>query len=347
MADITITMIGGKGSGKTTYLAAMYDDMRHGYGGFSFSAVDPDIDIQLADAWEDIEKTGVARKWPAPTDESAEFDFDMLYAFERFMTFKWVDYPGDSIVTRKRNEISEELVRYLKGSSCIYIVAPGEFLFDVGQSGRRVAEKAMFVSDVGRLMKEVINSLPADKKPSLVILVTKFDKFKSSFNKMQDSDQPWTGTIVDGCRPREYGTKIQDYLEYCVSEAYSQVCAPDGGLNTMICTVTLGNGLADDIAGGAIAPEWVHAPVLFAYLEYVSRLESDYRKIQYEVQNNRRDMASNMLKRWINEDEIASLDSQLKSLQERLNQYQSRLKIVKQAMPTDMIIFRNGRKGNQ
>ena len=39
MADITITMIGGSEFGKTTYLVAMYDDMRFGYGGFTFSAV--------------------------------------------------------------------------------------------------------------------------------------------------------------------------------------------------------------------------------------------------------------------------------------------------------------------
>ena len=143
------------------------------------------------------------------TDKIEEFEFDLLYAFERFMTFKWVDYPGGMIVTR--NRICDELLQHLKVSSCIYIVTPGNHLFDLAHDGGgRAAERAMFVSDVKRLMNAVINAPSNERKPSLVILVTKYDLFKHRFNKMQAGEHPSSGNM-------------KEYLRSCVEKVYSEV----------------------------------------------------------------------------------------------------------------------------
>ena len=115
----------------------------------------------------------------------------------------------------------------------------------------------------------------------------------------------------------------------------------------MICPVTLGDALAEDKDSGAIAPEWVHAPVLFAYLEYVSRLEAEYTEAKNTAHYDRAEKSGNMFLRWINSEEIETLDSLLSDLHKRLDLYRSRINIVKQAMPEDLIIIRNGREGNR
>lgn len=69
MADMDkVTVIGFKASGKTCYLAGMYDTMSYGIKNFSLIEADSDQDYYLQTLWENI-SDGNKRNWPVPNDE--------------------------------------------------------------------------------------------------------------------------------------------------------------------------------------------------------------------------------------------------------------------------------------
>ena len=102
-----VTMIGLSGAGKTCFLYAMYNFMSIPQGGFVFTAKDPDVDLDLADGWDQII---IDKTWPRHTDESGNYDFYVQYAGAKIADFSWYDYRGGALM--ERSDSSED-VRYL------------------------------------------------------------------------------------------------------------------------------------------------------------------------------------------------------------------------------------------
>lgn len=335
MADINITMIGGSGSGKTTYMLAMYEDMRYGYGGFNFAATDPDIDQRFSMEWEEMEILGERRKWPPLSTEAVPFDFDLLFAFERFLTFRWLDYPGGNVLIRNSStEIAEELKDQISRSVCVLIVVPGDQLFEFGAEREppNKLKRKMHIADINRLLMFMRSNFTDDDVPSVVLLVTKSDLFDRRFG--EDSEK----LGINSTR--------KEHLVECLKKVYPQVLTESSRIHTLICPVTLGRDLAYDgtqgLQKGEIDPKWVHLPVLFAYSEYAKRLRRGFNDLKDGYYDDRHKIGNNAIKRWWNNDEISDIDKKIKEVGERLNIIEDRLRVIDDAMPQDIVVYRNG-----
>src|SRR4051812_40320997 len=96
-APIKLTMLGGTRTGKTCYLVGMYGMMRRGTDGFTFAAVDMDEDLLLAQQWKTMRTTTGDKRWPPPTTETKEHEFDFCYGYKPFRRFSWHDYRGGAL----------------------------------------------------------------------------------------------------------------------------------------------------------------------------------------------------------------------------------------------------------
>lgn len=92
-----ITVIGFTSSGKTCYLAGMYDTMSYGVKNFSLIEQDSDQDRYLQKLWENI-SSAEGREWPVPNDDKRSYTFSLCHSFEPVMEFEWADYPGAALV---------------------------------------------------------------------------------------------------------------------------------------------------------------------------------------------------------------------------------------------------------
>ena len=92
-------MLGNTGSGKTCYLAAMYQIMSMGFNlnGFSLKAKTRKNMIELEETWRLLAEGNEnnERIWPEGTDTTQFIDFSLKYALrEDVAQFEWYDYRG-------------------------------------------------------------------------------------------------------------------------------------------------------------------------------------------------------------------------------------------------------------
>jgi len=135
MADIAVLILGGSGSGKTSFMLGMYADMRRGRQGITLTA-SPNEDRELTAAWRRLNGGGGREKrFPSPTDDFVEINISMLYAFRRFMTFAWLDYPGRELYRNEKGELHEKLERSVRQAKTIFICLPGDQLIEYVKTG--------------------------------------------------------------------------------------------------------------------------------------------------------------------------------------------------------------------
>ena len=101
LEDIKITMLGTTGAGKTSYLLGMYAVMQTGVQGFTLSAKDIDMDLDLTERWEQLISLEGEDRWPAPNAAATEhYAFDFSYGFRPLIGFEWLDYRGLALSDR-------------------------------------------------------------------------------------------------------------------------------------------------------------------------------------------------------------------------------------------------------
>jgi hypothetical protein len=232
--DINLMMVGSRGTGKTTYMLAMYAVMSGSVKGFSFSAQDMDDDLELAGMWDHFLETG---EWPSPTDTSRSWAFDFNHALKRVKGFNWFDYRGGLLHEQKKDNPTErgEFLDKLKQSDCVILCVAGDQL-------------AKYVDDGSR---------PQGVR-ELGILMTQFYKERHSTIPVAVAI-----TKADQCP----GDKLMHGIQALRTDLLSHLFVPDAGWLVMFCPVSMGRNLP---AGknpqclGLIAPENVHLPVTFA-----------------------------------------------------------------------------------
>src|SRR5574344_2811121 len=111
-------MLGVSNSGKTCFIYAMYDFMQKVQNGFTFITNDPDVDMDLADGWEEIACDGV---WPDGTEKTSLYDFKVLFKSRPIMEFSWCDYRGGAIKERSTQKDVDELHKRIYDSECLII----------------------------------------------------------------------------------------------------------------------------------------------------------------------------------------------------------------------------------
>lgn len=238
LEDIKIVMLGTTGAGKTSYLLGMYAIMQTGVQGFTLSAQDMDLDLELTERWEKLISVTGDDRWPTPNAAAMEhYSFDFSYGFHPLIKFEWLDYRGLALSDRSTEQDVQDLVKYLSESQCLFLCLSGEYL-----------AKPITPSTVREIKSDRMNQ---------------FIQQYVSGKKQPNNQNPFPVAIVitkyDLCHHRNRDEIIAD-----VQKLFQALFTPNGGWLTMICPVSLGKELCNDLNNANIIPVNVHLPVVFA-----------------------------------------------------------------------------------
>ena len=238
LEDIKITMLGTTGSGKTSYLLGMYAIMQTGIQGFTLSAKDMDLDLELTERWEKLISVTGEDRWPTPNAATMEhYSFNFSYGFHPLIGFEWLDYRGLALSDRSTEQDVKDLVQYLSESQCLFLCLSGEHLIEpiTANTVREIKSDRMnqFIQQYISQIKQPTNQNPFP----VAIVISKYDL----------------------CHHRDREAIIAD-----VQKLFQALFTPNTGWLTMICPVSLGKELCNDLSSGEIVPVNVHLPVVFA-----------------------------------------------------------------------------------
>jgi len=304
MSDARITMLGASGAGKTTYMIAMYAAMQLGIDGFTLTAQDSDEDVRLTRLWENLLER---HEWPAATaGESVVYGFVFNYAFRPMLTFDWIDYRGAALEDEKDKRDVARLQEYMKQSTCVFLCVSGEFLQEpldstikLMRAGART--KSGLINTYMRQLRDTIS--PTDEQPfPVAVTITKYDL----------------------CAHRKRDDVIED-----IKQLFSPLFAPGSGFLTMISPVSLGRGLADDVATGEIDPVNIDLPVSFAIWAQTRFMVQELIKAQRTARGRLDDLQRrNIVRRLLRADELRGAEAALSLQTEDLEQVQANLGLV-------------------
>ena len=237
MENTKITILGMSGTGKTCYLLGLYYRMGAGLNGFSLAA-DDDTDVQLRDRYARLCDATLepAQRFPAGTDNTSKYTFDLQYGYNTIMSFDWIDYPGGSLDKKNKGNLEEyeDIKNTINKSSSLFICVDGSLL-----CGDDFEEK---VDNVKDNCSNVINTFVKDYKqenkvlPPTAIIVTKYDLC------MADTDA--------------------EQLKDIIKEAFSPFFVEDNSEKVVaIIPVSIGVNIMDNKCPGKLKPLNIHLPI--------------------------------------------------------------------------------------
>ena len=238
LEDIKITMLGTTGAGKTSYLLGMYAVMQTGVQGFTLAAKDMDMDLDLTERWEQLISVTGEDRWPPPNAAAMEhYAFDFSYGFRPLVEFEWLDYRGLALSDRSTEQDVQELSNYLAESKCVFLCISGEYLVDkITPKTVRELKSDRLNQFIQQYISKQHNPTPSSPFP-IAIVITKYDL----------------------CHHREKEEIVAD-----VQKLFQALFTPNSGWLVMICPVSLGKELCNDLDGASIVPVNTHLPVVFA-----------------------------------------------------------------------------------
>ncbi|NEA30709.1 hypothetical protein [Streptomyces sp. SID13031] len=255
MADypsLTITALGTRGSGKTTFLLGMYAELSAGRKGYFLNATDPDVDLVLAERWDKLLEDG---ELPPPNlADNIPYTFLFLDGLSPLLAIDWLDYRGGALSDARGAESGDVagLQDRLERSDSVYLVIDGGYLVEpVTESTRRDILGRTGLRRMTSLLQNAVQArMKADEPlPSIVILITKADLIP-----------PWRRDSLDA---------VVREVQELIGIGFSQ------GLSTLVCPVTLGHfGLHPParVETGDIDPRDLHLPVIYSLAEYMYQL---------------------------------------------------------------------------
>lgn len=252
--SLTITALGNRGSGKTTFLLGMYAEMSVGRRGYFLSATDPDVDLKLAGRWDKLFEDG---ELPPPNlADNIPYQFRFTDGLTPLLNVDWLDYRGGALEDERGAESGDvkELHERLIRSDSIYVVIDGGYLAEpVTDDTRRDIMRQTGLRRMSALLQHTIHartqledSLPA---PSIVILITKADLIPSTRRSQMDA----------------LSSELQELVSVCFQT----------GLSTLVCPVSLGHfGLnpAATVRTEDIDPRDLHLPIVYSLAEHTLQL---------------------------------------------------------------------------
>lgn len=324
-----VMVVGFTSSGKTTYMAGMYDYMSLGARGFTLIARPAD-DQYLSKVYDDI-CCGRDRKWPAPSDQTKEYIFTLAYNFEKILQFSWLDYPGGELMGD-----NQQFIDNLKSSSALILLINGKnFSVDGVVSEEEYKERVKHnlrkeIRAVNRISLAFDGSLDA-VMPPVILVISKSDLIR-------DEHTDYIGDVI---RDEEvFG---------CIFKK------PASGADRIVALehVSLGDGIEN---GEDLDPINVEKPVVFSLLWYlkqeVEKLKMKIRDIQSRITAVNGAIAhysGNRFKEWIFDerlalfrDDITSLRQEVLELIERVSKFSNDLRPMLSVFRADKSIYING-----
>ena len=316
LKDIKITMLGTTGAGKTSYLLGMYAAMQSGIQGFTLSAKDIDLDLELTERWEQLISMQGADRWPTPNAGAIEHCyFNFNYGLRPIMSFEWIDYRGLALSDRSGEQDVQELSQYLTASECVFLTVSGEYLQDrvTPTTVRQLKSDRM-----NQFLQQYIsnNYQPTTNKPfAIAIIITKYDL----------------------CHHRKREEVIED-----IKKLFQALFAPDSGWLVMICPVSLGKELESDTDNGTIVPVNVHLPIVFAVysqLRAYGLMIKDHRLVLTE--NIEKKQKLNPLLRWLKKSERQKQLSELEMSDRDIGLIKNNMQLLAQELE-EVSLFQDG-----
>lgn len=314
LENIKITMLGTTGAGKTSYLLGMYAVMQTGVQGFTIAAKDMDVDLELTERWEKLISVTGEDRWPTPNAATMEYySFDFSYGFRPLMGFEWLDYRGLALSDRSTEQDVEDLVKYLTDSHCLFLSISGEYLVD------QVTPNTVREIKSDRLNQFIHQYISVNKNPTIqkpfpvAIVITKYDL----------------------CHHREKEDIVAD-----VRQLFQALFTPNSGWLVMICPVSLGKELCDDLDGGKIIPVNVHLPVVFAVYSqlraYGIKLKSDREAKILAIEAIKQ---TNPLLQLLKNSELKELTTQLQTCETKITTVEENMKLLSQELQQVSLYF--------
>lgn len=282
---ITITIIGGRGSGKTCYLIAMYMIMNYGHtlDGFHLST-GHDIDNRFTELWHNLLTLTGNDRWPEKTsDPIIEFDFDLNCAYEKIISFDWIDYRGgvlfDNYTSSEFSHIEDRVIE----SDCIFICVSSDN-FDPNGDIEFSNYRDIAVNKVNNLITTAVAEGNRNIPPAVVIMITKSDI--------------WEGKVEE----RKIINNIQ--------ETFPILFSKNSDWLVLICPVSLGHEILEDDPRNRknIKTKNLHVPILFTLyaemLREICEYDRDVKKIKdiNILEENTKNIFSKIFQNWLTND---------------------------------------------
>jgi hypothetical protein len=267
----TVTMIGATGCGKTTYLVGMYASLSQGVADYFLFTEDPDLDLDLSSAWEDISTAG---KMPPPNElHPLKYPFVFRRGLRTVLRFSWEDYRGGAMSDRLADEEASDapdLHRRLAISDGIFVVLDGTYLTSPVTPGNKrqlSGRDQTLARRMSTLLDRAVRTRYDENRalPSLVVLVTKADLIRQA-NPGQSAEQ-LMNMIVNSAR---------ELLPSCFLH----------GTTTLVCPVQIGVFGADQqgtVEPGQVDPRNLHLPLVFSFLYYLDGYLDEQRGTRDEL----------------------------------------------------------------
>ncbi|MEV6976043.1 hypothetical protein [Kitasatospora sp. NPDC093806] len=257
--NLTLTMLGASGSGKTAYLHGMYNRLSMGVQGYYLYATDPDLDLDLAEDWARLRRTGTMPK--ATSDRPIAYEFVFRRGMRDLMTIDCVDFRGNAALDRRGAAADvAQLEERLSVSDAIILALDSEHVAEwISQGAPGNLDRdddPMEISRFSRAISRVFSRRmqDGDPVPGVTVLLTKADLLAA-----------------------RTGMKAHEALQVAGQNfgKLVPVLAGDGaeGVTVALCPVQLGNfGAAAQatVDASRIAPKNLHLPVIFSLRHYLS-----------------------------------------------------------------------------
>lgn len=258
MDEVSFTMLGMTGSGKTCFLTGMYYEMSSGIQGYTLSA-DDDVDIELRNKWERLcdEKNGINR-FPVGTDKTEQYKFILEYAYEAIKEFNWLDYPGGDLEKKSTGNIDsyKEIEEAILKSTCLYICVDGQLLCEKNEEVMIENVRNKCSSKINGFLSKYINKNKV--LPPVAIVVTKYDMCHD----------------VKG-----------EIMEEVVKKSFSSLFVENHDKRKLvtIIPVSIGKNISDDNYSGRLEPINIYIPLFWGIWFSLKRDLKQYRIIEEEV----------------------------------------------------------------
>lgn len=285
-----ITMLGVSNSGKTCFIYAMYDFMQKVQNGFTFITNDADTDMDLNDGWESIAFDG---KWPPGTQDTAIYEFTVLFKSRPIMEFSWCDYRGGAITDRSTERDVNDLHERIFNSECLIICIGADTVKHILDGDNRKGRELVRLNNL-----ILLYAAKSQRRIPIIFALTKADL---------------------------YTTQEQQQLLAIVKEYFSSLYQSGSGWLYAIVPVTLGkfeDSSGSDRINGVVAPKNIHIPVMFflnsILQERIRNIQNKLNGIHSNKNKYRAEVRYNEGRSWWSKfwdgDNTSTLNTQIESL---------------------------------
>ena len=269
--------LGLSGSGKTCFMTGMYHKMTGGVNGYSLKANDED-DVMLSNMCEKLrDKDRQQDRFPASTNQSSRYQFELQHNYKTIEKFEWVDYAG-GILKSKTSEDAESynsLKQDIAASKSMFIFVDGELFADEeieeSDSEREKLQAAVDVitDECARNINHFISEYASGngKLPPIVIVITKFDLAMKALSTITNDPQDFVNTAIK----KAFNMLFPDTTRFRDEDN-----SHDSFVS--IVPVSLGNHISDDNYSGRLRPIGMEFPAfigIWFLLDHLCEIDTD------------------------------------------------------------------------